>query len=68
MNRPRRPYSVHKRPTAKKSKYVHYVRFRDPETGEYLPAVSSGLSNRAAAANWADEQLKSGKIVKPGRR
>ena len=68
MERPKRPYSVQKRPTTKKSRHIYYVKFRNPETGEYLSAVSSGLTNKSAAENWADEQIKRGKIILPGKR
>lgn len=68
MERPKRPYSLNKRPTTKKNKYIYYVRFRDPETGKYLSAISSGCTSRAAAANWADEKLRTGIVLAPGKR
>lgn len=64
MERPKRPYSVHRRPSARKNRHIYYVRFRDPETGEYLSAVSSGQTSRAGACNWADERLKEGGVAK----
>jgi integrase len=39
------------------------VKFRDPETGEYRSAVSSGKTSKSAAMNWADERIKSGVVV-----
>jgi hypothetical protein len=60
MKRPKRPYSVQKRPTVKKSRKIYYVKFRDPETGLYMSAVSSGKTNRSDACNWADDQLRTG--------
>ncbi|MEI6875164.1 MAG: hypothetical protein WCL50_08545 [Spirochaetota bacterium] len=69
MERPKRPYSVHRRPSARKNRHIYYVRFRDPETGDYLSAVSSGQTSRSGACNWADERLKAGGIAKSaGRR
>ncbi len=68
MERPKRPYSLNKRPTTKKNKFIYYVRFRHPETGEYISAVSSGETNKASAANWADDQLKKGLVLLPGKK
>jgi integrase len=62
MERPKRPYSTQKRPTILKHRFIYYIKFRNPDSGEYLTAVSSGCTSRAAASNWADEQIKSGKI------
>ncbi len=45
MERPKRPYSVHRRPSARKNRHIYYVRFRDPETGAYQSAISSRSSN-----------------------
>lgn len=59
MERPRRSFSLNKRPTKKKSRFIYYVRFRD-ENGNYLSAVSSGKTNRAAAEQWAYAMLESG--------
>lgn len=68
MERPRRPYSLNKRPTTEKNRFIYYVRFRNPETGVYLSAVSSGMTNKPAASNWADDQIRRGKIILPGKR
>ena len=38
-------------------KYIHYVRFLDPETGDTIQALSSGLGNRTAAVRWAESKL-----------
>jgi integrase len=62
MERPKRPYSIFKRPTVKKNTFTYYVRFRD-HNGGYLPAVSSGKSSRSEAANWADRQITEGKVA-----
>lgn len=40
-----------------KGKFVHYVRFLDPDTGETIRALSSGLGNRTAAVRWAELKL-----------
>ncbi len=63
MERAKRPYSIQKRPTNKKNRSVYYVQFRDPETSRYLTAVSSGKSSKSEAQNWADEQIRSGKVI-----
>jgi integrase len=69
MERPKRPYSVHRRPSARKNRHIYYVRFRDPDTGAYRSAVSTGQTSKAGACNWADEKLKAGGLVKAiGRR
>jgi hypothetical protein len=62
MERSLRPYSSQKRPTRKKNHFIYYIKFRDPETGTYLNATSSGCTSKAAACNWAEEQLKSGRV------
>jgi len=63
MERAKRPYSIQKRTTSKKNRGVYYVQFRDPETSKYMTAVSSGKSSKSEAQNWADEQIKSGKVI-----
>ncbi|HRW24916.1 MAG TPA: hypothetical protein P5298_10940 [Spirochaetia bacterium] len=63
MERAKRPYSIQKRPCAKKNRHIYYVQFRHPETGAYMTAVSSGKSSKSEALNWADEQLSSGKVI-----
>ena len=47
-------YSVYKRPTKRKGRFIYYVQFRDRD-GNYLPGVSSGQSSRSAARTWATE-------------
>lgn len=42
---------------------IIYVRFRDPKTGEILPARSSRLKNATAAEKWARAELP--KLSKP---
>jgi len=63
MDRPRRPYSVQKRPTSNPHRHVYYVKFRDLDTGLYRSAVSLGRTNKAAAMNWADERIKAGLVT-----
>jgi integrase len=63
MERAKRPYSIQKRPSSKKNRSVYYVQFRNPETTKYMTAVSSGQSSKSNAQNWADEQIKSGKVI-----
>lgn len=68
MERAKRPYSLQRRPTAKKNRFVYYVKFRDPQSGKYRNPVSTGLHTKAAAANWADAQLASGSAFAPARK
>jgi integrase len=46
---------------------IYYCRFRS-ESGEYLIAMSTGQTSRAAAENWANNELAKGKILTPGKR
>ena len=62
MERPKRPYSIQKRPTIQKNRSIYYIKFRHPDTGVYISAVSSGCTSKAGAANWADEQIRVGKV------
>lgn len=47
---------------SKRHKQIYYVRFRDPETGERMTAVSSGQNTKIGAKKWAIEQLQKGLI------
>ena len=67
MEKPKRPYSLFKRPTAKQHTFIYYCRFRD-ENGNYMSPISTLQFSKAAARNWADQKLKEGKIVLPGKR
>ncbi len=67
MEKPKRPYSLFKRPTAKQQTFIYYCRFRD-ENGAYMSPISTLQFSKAAARNWADQKLKEGKIVLPGKR
>ncbi len=67
MERSQRPFSVYRRRTKKKGSFVFYCRFRG-EDGQYISALSTGQTSRAAAENWADAKLKDGKIITPGKR
>src|SRR5271157_1330446 len=67
MERSQRPFSVYRRRTKKKGSFVYYCRFRG-EDGQYLSALSTGQTSRAAAENWADAKLREGKIITPGKR
>jgi uncharacterized protein YgiB involved in biofilm formation len=64
MERSQRPFSVYRRRTKKKGSFVYYCRFRG-EDGQYVSALSTGQTSRAAAENWADTKLKDGKISIP---
>lgn len=67
MEKPKRPYCLFKRPTVKHNTYTYYCRFRE-ENKTYRSAISTLQSSKAAARNWADQKLKEGKIVLPGKR
>jgi site-specific recombinase XerD len=67
MEKPKRPYSLFKRPTVKQHTFIYYCRFRD-ENGKYMSPVSTLQFSKAAAQNWADQKLREGKIVLPGKR
>jgi integrase len=67
MEKPKRPYSLYRRATAKQHTYIYYCRFRD-ENGNYMSPISTLQFSKAAARNWADQKLKEGKIVLPGKR
>jgi integrase len=66
MEKPKRPYSLFKRPTVKPNTYIYYCRFRD-ENGDYMSPISTLQFSKAAARNWVDERLKEGKIILPGK-
>jgi len=68
LDRPKRPYSLNKRSTTHRNRFIYYIRFRHPDSGEYLSAVSSGHSTRAGAMNWAEQKIRSGEVTLPGNR
>ena len=66
MIKPKKPFSLYKRPTTNKRRFIYYVQFRD-ENGDYMTAMSSHQSSKSAAINWANEHIKKGYIpVKRG--
>ena len=67
MEKPKRPYCLFKRPTVRRNTCIYYCRFRD-ENGNYMSPISTLQFSKAAARNWADQKLKEGKIVLPGKR
>ena len=54
FQKPKRPYALFKRPTVKHK--------------TYMSPISTLQFSKAAARNWADQKLKEGKIVLPGKR
>ena len=50
-------YNVFRRKNSK-GKFIYYVRFLNPETGEVLKTLSSGLGNQVAAIRWAEAMLE----------
>ncbi len=58
MERPKRPYSLHSRPTTKKNRRIFYALFRD-ENGTYRSsAVSTGCTRHDDAVRWCEARLK----------
>ena len=52
-------FTLYKRPTKKKNKYIYYVQFRD-SNGNRMTAVSSGATSKSKAETWAINQLVNG--------
>ncbi|HEB09802.1 MAG TPA: site-specific integrase, partial [Spirochaetales bacterium] len=61
MEKPKAPYSLHKRPTKNKNRYIYYVQFRDQD-GNYTSALSTGQTSKSSALIWTTEYLKKGYI------
>ena len=57
MERPKRPYSLHTRPTSKRNRPIYYAVFRD-ETGAYGSAVSTGCTRKDDAVRWCESALR----------
>ena len=57
MERPKRPYSIHSRPTKKRNHRIYYALFRD-EAGAYTSAISTGCTRRDDAIRWAEHHLE----------
>lgn len=57
MERPKRPYSLHARPTtSNRNRPMYYVVFRD-ETGAYGSAISTGCTRKDDAVRWSESEL-----------
>jgi integrase len=56
VNRPRRPYSIYRRP-AKKGRDIYYAKFRDPATSAYSVFRSTGCRRRDDAVIWCESHL-----------
>ena len=54
-------FHLHKRPSRKKGKYIYYVQFYNDD-GKRLSAKSTGQISKAAAENWARDQLEKGLV------
>ena len=61
MEKPKSPFSLRKRPTKHKNRFIYYVQFRDRD-GNYTSALSSGQTSKSAASAWATEYLKQGHV------
>ena len=58
---PHKPFHLYPRPNSN-GKNIWYVRFYD-ESGNRMSAGDTGQTSKAAAENWAHEQLKRGVIT-----
>ena len=58
-----RSFHLHKRPASKKNRYIYYVQFYDDD-GKRMTARSTGQTSRAAAENWAYEQILQGLVTR----
>ncbi len=56
------PYTFYTRPS-KKYRKIYYVRFRDPETGERLPGISTKTNKQVEAYRFAEDYLKYGLVA-----
>jgi hypothetical protein len=61
MERPKRPYSLHSRPTKKRNRRIYYVLFRN-EAGAYGSAISTGCTRKDDALRWAEHHLELRKV------
>jgi len=64
MERQKSPYSIQKRPTTKKNRFIYYAKFRDSETDGYQSAISTGYTRRDDAIRWCEERLRNGTNAK----
>jgi hypothetical protein len=53
MERPKRPYSLHSRPTKRKNRKIFYALFRDGNGTYRSSAVSTGCTRHDDAVRWA---------------
>ena len=65
MRRAKLPFSVYKRAIRRRNHFIYYVKFRN-EIGAYQTAVSSGVTSRTHATNWAYAQIQEGKHLSRG--
>ena len=59
-----KPFTVYKRPTTRKKRYIYYIQFRD-QNGNRMSAISSGKTTRAEAERWAYERIQEGAVTSP---
>jgi len=64
MERQKSPYSIQKRPTTKKNRFIYYAKFRDSETDGYQSAISTGYTRRDDVIRWCEERLRNGTNAK----
>jgi len=58
MERLKRPYSLHSRPTKRKNRRIFYALFRD-ENGTYrTSAISTGCTRHDDAVRWCEAKLR----------
>ena len=64
---PSKPFTVYRRPTRKKKRFIYYIQFRD-EHGKRKTAVSSGKTNRADAECWAYQRTAERSVQSPKKQ
>ena len=58
MERLKRPYSLHSRPTIKKNRRIFYALFRDKSGCYRSSAVSTGCTRKDDAVRWCESALR----------
>lgn len=64
MEKPKRPYSLFKRPTAKPNAYIYYCRFRD-ENGDYMSPIPLFSSPRPLLGTGLTKGSEKARLFSP---
>jgi hypothetical protein len=62
MNRRAQPYTIHKRPPARRNRSIYDAQFRDPKTGCRHSAISTGCTRRDDAIRRCERYLTDTRI------